>query len=51
MGLPTTECPICQALRGVKDWHAHRDTLEIELEPCGHVVWRIARVEWKVAGR
>lgn len=48
MGFPTTQCPFCHALRAVKDWHEHRETLQIELEPCGHVIQRNARLEWRV---
>lgn len=50
MAFPTTQCPICHALRAVKDWHEQcRETLEIELDPCGHVVRRSARLEWSVS--
>ena len=48
MGVRTTYCPSCQALRAVRDWHEHREMLEIELDPCGHVVRRSARLEWRV---
>jgi len=48
MGIPTTQCPICHAFRAVRDWHERRETLEIELDPCGHVVCRNARLEWSL---
>ncbi len=42
----TIYCPRCAKLQGVKDWREHRDNLVLELEPCGHVIERCARVEW-----
>jgi len=43
---PTIYCPTCHVLRGIHDWHERRDCLTIELEPCGHVMVRDARLEW-----
>jgi Zn ribbon nucleic-acid-binding protein len=48
MGFRTTQCPVCHVLRAVKDWREHHETVEIELDPCGHVVRRSARLEWRV---
>ena len=42
----TIYCPRCGTLQGVKDWRERLDSLVIELEPCGHVIARCARVEW-----
>jgi hypothetical protein len=46
MVIRTIYCPRCAKLQGVKDWRERRDTLVLELEPCGHVVERCAREEW-----
>jgi len=45
-GLPTMYCSACGALRAIHDWHENRESLVIELEPCGHVTLRVARLEW-----
>jgi hypothetical protein len=42
----TIYCPRCAKLQGVKDWRECRESLVLELEPCGHVIERCARVEW-----
>ncbi len=47
-GLPTIYCPACHALRAIKDWHEQREMFVIELDRCGHVVRRSARLEWRV---
>jgi len=48
----TTFCECCRALRSIEDWHETRDEiLSIVLGPCGHVVRRIARLEWSVPSR
>ncbi len=39
-------CSVCQILRAVREWHTRRESFVIELEPCGHVMLRTARVEW-----
>jgi len=44
--LLSTYCSTCRALRAIKDWHECRDVLLIDLEPCGHVARRTARLEW-----
>ena len=46
MVIRTIYCPRCAKLQGVKDWRERLDSLVIELEPCGHVIARCARVEW-----
>lgn len=43
---PTFYCSACHRLRGIRDWHDHREVLSIELEPCGHVLRRDSRLEW-----
>ncbi len=45
-GLLTIYCPVCDAVRQIKDWHDREDVLLIEVEPCGHVVRRCATLEW-----
>ncbi len=45
-GIPTIYCLTCHVLRVIKDWHEYGEALVIELEPCGHVVRRGARLEW-----
>jgi hypothetical protein len=45
-GMPTIFCLQCKALRGINDWHERGDDFLIELEPCGHVTVRSARLEW-----
>jgi len=47
-GTPTLYCLTCGAFRAVEDWHERGDALEIELEPCGHVLHRSAGVEWPI---
>ena len=42
----TIYCPRCARLQAVKDWRERREMMVLELEPCGHVVERCARVEW-----
>jgi hypothetical protein len=42
----TIYCPSRKALRAVKDWHESRETLVIDLEPCGHMARRTDRLEW-----
>jgi len=46
MTTPSIYCPTCHTLRGIHDWHERRDSLAIELEPCGHVTVKDARLEW-----
>ena len=46
-GAPAIYCSTCHVLRAIRDWHDHHEALSIELEPCGHVVVRNARVEWR----
>ena len=48
---PSIYCATCRVLRGIHDWHEHRDHLAIELEPCGHVVVRDAQLEWAARSR
>ena len=50
-GVPTIACLQCNALRAVNDWHERGDDLLVELEPCGHVTVRSARMEWSWVGR
>ncbi len=45
-GTPTIYCVHCKALRAVSDWREWRDTLVIQLEPCGHLAVRNAGLEW-----
>jgi hypothetical protein len=42
----TIYCPSRKARRAVKDWHESRETLVIDLEPCGHMARRTDRLEW-----
>jgi hypothetical protein len=45
----TILCPRCVALRWIEHWHeSSPETLAIGLGPCGHVVERTARLEWRV---
>ncbi len=48
MSLKAFVCPRCVALRAIESW---RDTgpemLAIRLAPCGHVIERSARLEWR----
>jgi Zn ribbon nucleic-acid-binding protein len=46
--IPTSYCPSCRMMRAIRNWHERREMLEIELEPCGHVARRSARLEWDV---
>jgi hypothetical protein len=48
---PSIYCAICHTLRGIHDWHERRDSLAIELEPCGHVTVRDSRIEWMARPR
>src|SRR5687767_11262268 len=48
---PSIYCAICYTLRGIHDWHERRDSLAIELEPCGHVTVRDSRIEWMARPR
>ena len=43
---PAIYCSTCDILRGIRDWHEQRDSLLIELDPCGHTMVRSARLEW-----
>jgi len=43
---PTIFCRRCSSLRAITDWRERGDDLVIQLEPCGHVAVRTARVEW-----
>jgi len=45
-GTPAIYCSTCHTLRAIREWHDDHESLSIELEPCGHVVLRNARVEW-----
>lgn len=45
-GMPTIFCPHCNSLRGITDWRERGEDMLIELEPCGHVAVRSARMEW-----
>jgi Zn ribbon nucleic-acid-binding protein len=47
MVIRTIYCPRCATLQGVKDWRERQGNLVLELEPCGHVVERCARMEWE----
>lgn len=47
-GTPVIYCPRCRMLRAIRDWHEHGEMLAIELESCGHVIERNARLEWPV---
>jgi len=47
-----TFCERCRTLRSIEDWHETRDeVMSIVLGPCGHVVRRTARLEWRVPRR
>jgi hypothetical protein len=46
--MPTIYCRSCNAWRVVTDWRERGENLVIELEPCGHLAERNARVEWVV---
>ena len=49
MSLKTFVCPRCVALRSIESWRdAGPDVLAIGLAPCGHVIERIARLEWRI---
>jgi hypothetical protein len=41
-------CPACRDRRAIADWRARGEALAITLAPCGHVVEREARMEWRV---
>jgi hypothetical protein len=45
---PTIYCRSCNAWRVVADWRERGENLVIELERCGHLAVRNARVEWVV---
>jgi hypothetical protein len=45
-GMPTIFCPRCNSLRAVNDWRERGEDMLIELEPCGHLAVRSARMEW-----
>ena len=48
----TTFCGRCRALRAIEDWReAPDETLAVVLGPCGHVIHRTARLEWRVPRR
>ncbi len=50
-GTPTIYCSTCHTLRAVHQWHDdHHESFLIELEPCGHVMVRNARIEWRAHG-
>ena len=41
-------CVRCRALRWIEDWReTEHETLSIVLGPCGHVIERSARLEWR----
>jgi hypothetical protein len=45
----STYCSECRTFREIKDWREQGpDVLLIELEPCGHIEHRCARLEWQV---
>ena len=44
--VPAIYCFRCHELRGIRQWHEHRQSFLIELDPCGHVMLRNASVEW-----
>ena len=46
-GAPTIFCLRCRSLRSVTDWRERGDDMLIELDPCGHVAVRSARIEWE----
>ena len=46
MSIPITYCQTCHVLRAIRNWSERDDTLMIELEPCGHVACKNARLEW-----
>jgi len=46
MSMPTIFCMQCKTLRAVNDWREQGDAFVIELDPCGHVAVRTARLEW-----
>ena len=46
MSIPITYCQTCHVLRAIRSWYERDETLMIELEPCGHVACRSARLEW-----
>jgi len=46
MSIPITYCQTCHVLRAIRNWYERDETLMIELEPCGHVACRSARLEW-----
>ena len=46
MAIPITYCQTCHVLRAIRNWSERDDTLMIELEPCGHVACKNARLEW-----
>ena len=48
--LPAIYCPTCLVMQGIRDWRERHESLLIQLEPCGHVIVRSARVEWAAHG-
>jgi hypothetical protein len=51
MSIPITYCQTCHVLRAIRSWHERDETLMIELEPCGHVACKNARLEWSTTRR
>ena len=52
MSLKTFLCPRCTALRAIESWQdTGPEMLAIRLAPCGHVIERSARVEWRISPR
>jgi len=49
MSLKTFVCPRCAALRSIESWQdTGPEMLAIRLAPCGHVIERSARLEWRI---
>jgi len=50
MSLKTFLCPHCVALRSIESWQdTDPEMLAIRLAPCGHVIERSARLEWRIS--
>lgn len=47
-GTPALYCSACHALRAIMDWRDQGTAMVIALEPCGHVIYRSAGLEWPV---
>ena len=47
-GIPTIYCPRCHTLRALMSWRDLGEALAIQLDPCGHVIERDARLEWPI---